>query len=58
MFTASLNLEALQQAANRVCAAEGCEQTVPVARGLEAPHCSDACRERAEKAEAKKKAPS
>lgn len=58
MFTASLNLEALQQAANRVCAAADCEQKVPVARGLEAPYCSDACQARAEKTEAKKKTPS
>ncbi len=58
MFTASLNLEALQQAVNRVCAAADCEQTVPIARGLEAPYCSDACQARAEKAEEKKKASS
>ncbi len=53
MFTASLNLEALQrttQGPNRICAAEGCDKPVPQARQqASAKYCSDRCKQRAER---------
>ena len=52
MFTASLNLEALV----RKCAAEGCEQLVSPTAPPDEKFCSEACRERTEKAIAAKKA--
>jgi len=52
VFTASLNLESLI----RKCAAEGCEQLIPPSAAQDEKFCSEACRERSEKAAAKKAA--
>jgi len=52
VFTASLNLESLV----RKCAAEGCEQLIPPSAAQDEKFCSEACRERSEKAAAKKAA--
>ncbi len=49
MFSASLNLEALQQAAqgqNRTCAAEGCDQPLPQTAQPEAEFCSEHSKQR------------
>jgi len=60
MFTASLNLEALQktvQGPERICAAEGCEKPVPQARQqADAGYCSDRCKQRAERPRRSRKA--
>ena len=44
MFTASLNLEALQKTAkgaSRTCAAKGCEQPLPQTQAATAEYCAD-----------------
>jgi hypothetical protein len=50
VFTASLNLESLV----RKCAAEGCQQLISPTAAQDEKFCSEACRERSEKAAAKK----
>lgn len=59
MFTASLNLEALQQATKgtpRACAAEGCEQPVPQAPKTNAQYCSDHSKQQTQRPRRSKKA--
>jgi len=59
MFTASLNLEALQktvQGPERICAAEGCEKPVAPAGEASAQYCSARCTQRAERPRRSRKA--
>jgi hypothetical protein len=59
MFTASLNLEALQQAAqgsHRTCAAEGCEQPLPQTAQPNAEYCPEHSQQRAKPRRRSKKA--
>ncbi len=59
MFTASLNLEALQQATQgtpRICATDGCEQPVPQTPKTDAQYCSDHSKQRARQPRRAKKA--
>jgi hypothetical protein len=59
MFTASLNLEALQKAVQgpeRICAAEGCDKPVAPAGQAGAEYCSDRCKQRAERPRRSRKA--
>ncbi len=59
MFSASLNLEALQQAAqdqNRTCAAEGCDQPLPQTAQHGAEYCSEHSKQRAAPRRRSKKA--
>jgi len=58
MFTASLNLEALQKSIKtplRICAMDGCEQTLPPAPS-DAQFCSDHSKQQAERPRRTKKA--
>lgn len=57
MFTASLNLEALQQAIQgRICAAEGCDKPVPQGAEADAQYCSDHAKELGQRRQRGKKA--
>ncbi len=59
MFSASLNLEALQQAAqgqNRTCATEGCGQPLPQTAQPGAEYCSEHSKQRAAPRRRSKKA--
>ena len=59
MFTASLNLEALQKSTKkspRICATKGCEQPVAQTQPSNVEHCPDHSQKKAERPRRAKKA--